>query len=108
MISGFPLRRFIWDRLKEKSQDTNTFLDVLHTVPIYPIYVSPEMKLCGLVPNFYIDVSVSDLYIPWRSNFAGVEVSTDAEILTSAMVLSYIVWRVGFTLRRTFPPNFSA
>jgi hypothetical protein len=23
-----------------------------------------EMKLCGLVPNFYIYVSVSDLYIP--------------------------------------------
>jgi hypothetical protein len=22
------------------------------------------MKLCGLVPNFYIHVSVSDLYIP--------------------------------------------
>ncbi len=29
-----------------------------------PIYVIPEMKLRGLVPNFYIYVSVSDLYIP--------------------------------------------
>jgi hypothetical protein len=29
-----------------------------------PIYVFPEMKLRGLVPNFYIHVSVSDLYIP--------------------------------------------
>jgi hypothetical protein len=28
------------------------------------IYVFPEMKLCGLVPNFHIHVSVSDLYIP--------------------------------------------
>ncbi len=28
-----------------------------------PIYVFPEMKLCGLVPSFYIHVSVSDLYI---------------------------------------------
>jgi hypothetical protein len=28
------------------------------------IYVFPEMKLCGLVPNSYILVSVSDLYIP--------------------------------------------
>ncbi len=29
-----------------------------------PIYVFPEMKLCGHVPNSYIHVSVSDLYIP--------------------------------------------
>jgi hypothetical protein len=28
------------------------------------IYVFPEMKLCGLVPNFYIHASVKDLYIP--------------------------------------------
>jgi hypothetical protein len=28
-----------------------------------PIYVFPEMKLCGLVPSFYIHVSVSNLYI---------------------------------------------
>ncbi len=28
-----------------------------------PIYVFPEMKLRGLVPNFYIRVSVSNLYI---------------------------------------------
>jgi hypothetical protein len=27
-------------------------------------YVFPEMKLLGLTPNFYVDVSVSDLYIP--------------------------------------------
>jgi hypothetical protein len=26
--------------------------------------IFPEMKLCGLVPNSYIHVSVSDLYIP--------------------------------------------
>jgi hypothetical protein len=29
-----------------------------------PIYVCPEMKLRCLVLNFYIHVSVSDLYIP--------------------------------------------
>jgi hypothetical protein len=29
-----------------------------------PIYVFPEMKLRGLVPNFHIYASVSDLYIP--------------------------------------------
>jgi hypothetical protein len=29
-----------------------------------PIYVFPEMKLRGLVPNSYIHVSVSGLYIP--------------------------------------------
>jgi hypothetical protein len=28
-----------------------------------PIYVSPEMKLRGFVPNTYIRVSVIDLYI---------------------------------------------
>jgi hypothetical protein len=30
-----------------------------------PIYVFPEMKLRDLVPNSYIHVSVSELYIPW-------------------------------------------
>jgi hypothetical protein len=29
-----------------------------------PIYVFLEMKLCSLVPNSYIPVSVSDLFIP--------------------------------------------
>jgi hypothetical protein len=29
-----------------------------------PIYVFPEMKLRGLVPNSYIHVSLSYLYIP--------------------------------------------
>ncbi len=29
-----------------------------------PIYVFPEMKLRGLVPNSYDYVTVSDLYIP--------------------------------------------
>ena len=29
-----------------------------------PIYVLLEMKLRGLIPNSYIHVSVSDLYIP--------------------------------------------
>jgi hypothetical protein len=26
--------------------------------------IFPERKLCGLSPNFYIHISVSDLYIP--------------------------------------------
>jgi hypothetical protein len=29
-----------------------------------PIYVFPEMKLRDIIPNFHINVSVSDLYIP--------------------------------------------
>ncbi len=29
-----------------------------------PIYVFPEKKLRSLVPNYYIHVSVRDLYIP--------------------------------------------
>jgi hypothetical protein len=29
-----------------------------------PIYVFPEMKLRGLGPNSYVNVSVSDLYLP--------------------------------------------
>jgi hypothetical protein len=29
-----------------------------------PNYVFPEMKLRGLLPNFHIHVSVSDVYIP--------------------------------------------
>jgi hypothetical protein len=36
----------------------------MHCTEIRTIYVFPEMKLRGLVPNFYIHVSVSDLYIP--------------------------------------------
>jgi hypothetical protein len=27
-------------------------------------HIFPEMKLCGLIPNVYIHVLVSDLYIP--------------------------------------------
>jgi hypothetical protein len=41
------------------------------SVPVFPacytenpIYVFPEMNLCGLVPNSYIHVSVSKFYIP--------------------------------------------
>jgi hypothetical protein len=29
-----------------------------------PIYVFPEIKLRGTSPNFYLQLSVSDLYIP--------------------------------------------
>jgi hypothetical protein len=32
-----------------------------------PIYVFPEMKLCGLVPNFHIQTSVND----WEINISG-------------------------------------
>ncbi len=38
-----------------------------------PIYVFPEMKLRGRVPNFHIHVSVSDLYVyfhDWSTYFA--------------------------------------
>ncbi len=27
-------------------------------------HIFPEMKLCGLIPNFYVHVYRSDLYIP--------------------------------------------
>jgi hypothetical protein len=40
----------------------NEILD--STVPKNPIYVFPEIKLDGLVPNSYVQVSVSHLYIP--------------------------------------------
>ncbi len=36
----------------------------LHNKKQDPIYVFPEMKLRGLIPNFHIYVSVSDLYFP--------------------------------------------
>jgi hypothetical protein len=42
---------------------TNEFIYCIHCKK-NPIYVFPEMKLRGLVPNFYIHVSVSDFYIP--------------------------------------------
>ncbi len=29
-----------------------------------PIYVFPEIKLCGLIPIFHIDLPLSNLYIP--------------------------------------------
>ncbi len=34
-----------------------------------PIYVIPDMKLRGLVPNFHIHVTVSDLYSHNRSTY---------------------------------------
>jgi hypothetical protein len=39
---------------------------ISNTVELWPtpIYVFPKMKLCGLIPNSYIHVSVSDFYIP--------------------------------------------
>jgi hypothetical protein len=36
----------------------------------YPIYVFPEMKLCGPVPNAYIPVFVSDLHIYYQDRYA--------------------------------------
>ncbi len=35
-----------------------------------PIYVFPEMKLRGLIPNFHIHVSVSDIPTDRSTNFA--------------------------------------
>jgi hypothetical protein len=38
--------------------------------------IFPEMKLRGLVPNFYIHVSVSNLYIPTKGGpIAGINES---------------------------------
>ncbi len=37
----------------------------LHSVPKIWKKIFPEMKLCCLIPNFYIHGSVSDLYVPW-------------------------------------------
>jgi hypothetical protein len=46
-------------------------LKLLKNKPLYcnenPIYVFPEKELRGLSLNFYIHVSVSDLYNPWIS-----------------------------------------
>jgi hypothetical protein len=42
--------------------------ETFKTIPTHctktPIYVFPEMKLCGVIPNSCIHVSVSNLYIP--------------------------------------------
>jgi hypothetical protein len=38
-----------------------------------PIYVFPERKMNGLVPNSYVHVSVNDLYIP-RYQYTNVEI----------------------------------
>jgi hypothetical protein len=38
-----------------------------------PIYVFPEMKLRFLVPNSYMHVSVSDLYIPRSAYMAAAK-----------------------------------
>jgi hypothetical protein len=43
-----------------------------------------------------------------RGNFAGAVILPDAEISTSALVLSYIVRRMDFVFRRSFPQQFSA
>jgi hypothetical protein len=40
-----------------------------------PIYVFPEMKLRFLVPNSYIPVSVSDLYIPRSAYLAAAKLA---------------------------------
>jgi hypothetical protein len=40
----------------------STFIDIHCTEN--PIFVFPELKLHGRIPNSYIHVSVSDLYIP--------------------------------------------
>jgi hypothetical protein len=50
--------------------------------------IFPEMKLCGLVPNFHIHVSLSDLYIP----------TIDLPILLrkyGTIVGIYIAWKLG-------------
>jgi hypothetical protein len=41
--------------------------------------IFPEMKLLGIVPNFYIHVSVSDLHIP----IIGLQTQTWAKFFNS-------------------------
>ncbi len=42
-------------------------------------HIFPEVKLCGVFPNFYIPVSVSDLYIstisPQQTNRENIEIA---------------------------------
>ncbi len=54
---------YLWYTLSFRPQDilcTWIYLD--YTVPNIGSMYSQKMKLRGLVPNFYIHVSVSDLY----------------------------------------------
>jgi hypothetical protein len=54
---------------ESKKEEKHDFF-VIWKIPYFalyrknPIYVFPEEELRGLSPNFYIHVSVSDLYIP--------------------------------------------
>ena len=50
-------------RERKKESKVNKHAKILHCTE-NPIYVFLEMKLRGLVPNSYIHVSVSNLYIP--------------------------------------------
>jgi hypothetical protein len=60
MTTFFELLRFRYDAIIHHEHQT---LTVLHCTE-NPIYVFPEMKRRGLVPNSSIQVAVSDLYIP--------------------------------------------
>ncbi len=42
---------------------------LLYTATKMPIYVFPEKELRGLSPNFYIKMSVSDIYSQNRSTY---------------------------------------
>ncbi len=48
-------------KLLETDHKKYASLTVLYHISDYEF---PEMKICGLVPNYYINVSVSALYIP--------------------------------------------
>jgi hypothetical protein len=53
-------RRARWDLTKARQHSSMIFLHCTEN----RIYVFPEKELCGLSPNSYIHVPVSDLYIP--------------------------------------------
>jgi hypothetical protein len=56
-------RGWVWEGRDGVDTTENERKDCTHRKED-PIYVFPKMKLLGLVPNFNILVSVSDLYIP--------------------------------------------
>ncbi len=69
---------------------------ILHC-PESPIYAFPEMKLPNLVPNSYIHIFVSDLYIPKIAHrYKNVELGDrETGICKAALdsILSSAQWR---------------